>query len=109
MKLLYGCLPALLSLCILSSTAQNKRSSARAIDKAVAFDDYVRQALVLWKTPGMSIVVVKDDEVVFRKGFGVTEKGKEDAFTTATVGICASTTKAMTAVCMGMLVDEGKL
>ncbi len=78
-------------------------------DKAALFDSYVRQALALWKTPGMSIVVVKDGRVVFRKGFGVTELGRTAPFTTSTIGVCASTTKAMTAVCMGMLVDEGRL
>ncbi|HVU55747.1 MAG TPA: serine hydrolase domain-containing protein, partial [Puia sp.] len=78
-------------------------------DKAGIFDRYVRQALALWKTPGMSVVVVKDGRVVFRKGFGVTEMGRTAPFSTATVGICASTTKAMTAVCIGMLVDEGRL
>ena len=79
------------------------------MDRVTLFDGYVRQAMTLWRTPGISVVVVKDDEVVFRKGFGVIEAGKSAPFTTGTVGVCASTTKAMTAVCMGMLVDDGKL
>jgi CubicO group peptidase (beta-lactamase class C family) len=95
----------LLSLCILSVAAQGQRIA----DKAAVFDGYVRRALSLWKTPGMSIVVVKDGQVVFRKGFGVTEQGRAEPFRTGTMGVCASTTKAMTAVCIGMLVDEGKL
>src|SRR4029079_13408086 len=33
----------------------------------------------------------------------------DNPFTTSTLSICASTTKAMTAVCMVMLVDEGKI
>jgi CubicO group peptidase (beta-lactamase class C family) len=98
-------LQVLFFLCILSSAAQGRR----APDKGAIFDSYVKQALALWRTPGISIVVVKDDQVVFRKGFGVAELGKTAPFTTATMGICASTTKAMTAVCIGMLVDEGKL
>ncbi|HWK08104.1 MAG TPA: serine hydrolase [Puia sp.] len=77
--------------------------------EAAAFDRYIGQALSLWKTPGISVVVVKDDKVVFRKGYGVVESGKQAPFTTATECICASTTKAMTAVCMGMLVDSGKV
>ena len=119
MKLLYGWLPSLLSLCVLFSFGQSKHSQARAaqagttsvkgMDKSAVFDRYIRKAMDLWRTPGISIVVVKDDEVVFRKGFGVVEAGKPAPFTTGTVGVCASTTKAMTAVCMGMLVDEGKL
>ena len=107
-------LQVLLSFCLLSVAGQGRRNAGDAggtmlAGKASAFDAYVRQAMALWRTPGMSIVVVKDGQVVFRKGFGVTESGRTAPFTTATEGICASTTKAMTAVCMGMLVDEGKL
>jgi len=76
---------------------------------AAVFDRYVREAMSLWRTPGLSIVVVKDDQVVFKKGFGVLESGRPEPFTAATLGVCASTTKAMTAVCMGMLVDAGKV
>ena len=73
------------------------------------FESYIRQALGLWKTPGISIVVVKDDNVVFKSGFGFANLETREPFTTSTLSICASTTKAMTAVCMGMLVDEGKI
>ena len=73
------------------------------------FDQYVQETLGLWKTPGISVAVVKDGRVVFKKGYGVEELGKPAPFTTGTLGVCASTTKAMTAVCMGMLVDEGKV
>ncbi|HLK27525.1 MAG TPA: serine hydrolase [Puia sp.] len=78
-------------------------------NNAATFEKYVQNALQVWKTPGMSMVVVKDGKVVYKNGFGVTELGKPDKFTTSTLSICASTTKAMTAVCMGMLVDEGKI
>lgn len=73
------------------------------------FDAYVQTTLKLWKTPGMSIVVVKDGKVVFKKGYGLARIGGAEPFGTSTLSICASTTKAMTAVCMGMLVDEGKV
>ena len=63
----------------------------------------------LWKVPGLAVAVVKDGKVVFKKAYGVTELGKSSAFDTATLSICASTTKAMTALCVVMLVDEGKL
>jgi len=78
-------------------------------NNTVVYERYIQNALQQWKTPGMSVVVVKDGKVVYKNGFGVTELGKPDLFTTSTLSICASTTKAMTAVCMGMLVDEGKI
>jgi len=59
----------------------------------VVFDQYIHEALSLWKTPGLSVVVVKDDKVVFRKAYGVVELGKAAPFTTTTISVCASTTK----------------
>ena len=93
----------------LSADRKQKAGQAPVQREAAAFDRYIQQALELWKTPGLSVVVVKDNQVVFRKGYGVVELGKPASFTTGTVSVCASTTKAMTAVCMGMLVDEGKV
>ena len=78
--------------------------------KAIAlFDSYIQQSMPNWKVPGLSIVVVKNGNVVFRKAYGVRELGNPEPYTTSTLSTCASTTKAMTAVCMGMLVDEGKV
>ena len=94
-----------LPLICLSAAAQKKSP----LNNVAYFDNYIQQAMQLWKTPGLSVVVVKDGNVVFKKGYGVTELGKPEPFTTSTLSICASTTKAMTAVCMGMLVDEGKV
>jgi CubicO group peptidase (beta-lactamase class C family) len=73
------------------------------------FDRYVQNSLKTWKTPGLSVVVVKDNEVVFKKAYGVTDIRTKIPYTTTTLSTCASTTKAMTAMCMGMLVDEGKV
>ncbi|MEO5683579.1 MAG: serine hydrolase [Chitinophagaceae bacterium] len=89
-----------------ASYSQKNKNDAKA---AAAFDEYVKQALPRWQTPGMSIAIVKDGKIVFKKAYGLRELGKPQPFTTATLSACASTTKAMTAVCMGMLVDEGKL
>jgi CubicO group peptidase (beta-lactamase class C family) len=74
-----------------------------------AFDEYIKQALPIWQTPGISVAVVKDGKTIFKKGYGLRELGKPQPYTTATLSTCASTTKAMTAVCMGILVDEGKV
>ena len=73
------------------------------------FDAYVEAARKQWDVPGMAITVVKDNKVIFKKGYGVRELGKPDAVDTQTLFACASTTKAMTVTLMGMLVDEGKL
>ncbi|AKD58258.1 serine hydrolase [Spirosoma radiotolerans] len=73
------------------------------------FDAYVEAARKQWDVPGLSIAVVKDNQVIFKKGYGVREFGKPERVDTQTLFACASTTKAMTVALMGMLVDEGKL
>ena len=73
------------------------------------FDLYVENARKQWNVPGMAVAVVKDGQVIFKKGYGVRELGKTEAVDTETLFACASTTKAMTAACMGILVDEGKV
>src|SRR5436853_6022972 len=91
-----------------AQTSSLKKSSLLSQPSAV-FDKYIQDAMPLWKVPGLSVAVVKDGKVIFKKGYGTAELAKAVAFDTSTLSICASTTKAMTAVCVGMLVDEGKL
>jgi CubicO group peptidase (beta-lactamase class C family) len=93
----------------LSFTVNAQRARSRAEQSASLFDAYIQEALLTWKTPGLSVAIVKDGNLVFKKAYGVREKGKQDLYKTSTLSTCASTTKAMTAVCMGMLVDEGKV
>ena len=78
-------------------------------DNISGFDKYAEAARVAWNVPGMSIAVVKDGKVLLSKGYGVRELGKSDKVDASTLFGAMSTTKAMTAVAMGMLVDEGKV
>lgn len=72
-------------------------------------DDYILKAMKDWETPGMALAVVKNDSVIFIKGYGVRKKGEDAPVTPKTIFAIASTTKAMTAACLGMLVDAGKM
>jgi CubicO group peptidase (beta-lactamase class C family) len=72
-------------------------------------DAYVTRAVRDWRVTGLAIAVVKDDSVIFAKGYGVRELGKPGAVDAGTRFAIGSTTKAMTAVALGMLVDEGKV
>ncbi len=73
------------------------------------FDAYVEKALGDWEVPGVSVSVVKDGNVVLAKGYGVRRLGgtaKVDAHTQFAIG---SISKSVTAMAVGLLVDEGKL
>lgn len=72
-------------------------------------DKYVESARNQWQVPGLAITVVQDGKVVFSKGYGVRELGKNEPVTSETLFGAMSTTKAMTVAALGMLVDEGKL
>lgn len=74
-----------------------------------AFDKYAEAARVTWGVPGISIALVQDGKVLLSKGYGVRELGKNDKVDSSTLFGAMSTTKAMTAVAMGILVDEGKV
>lgn len=72
-------------------------------------DAVVEKAMKEFRVPGAAVVVVRDDEVIYLKGFGVREKGQPHEVTPDTVFAIASCTKAFTATLIAMLVDEGKL
>ena len=59
--------------------------------------------------PGMAIAVVKDDEVIFVRGFGLADLKNETPVTPETVFAIGSITKSFTATLVGMLVDEGEM
>jgi CubicO group peptidase (beta-lactamase class C family) len=83
--------------------------SLAAADRFGGADAYVAEALRRWEIPGLAIAVVKDDQVVLARGYGVCEIGTQRAVTKDTVFAIASCTKSFTSACIGMLVDEGKL
>ena len=92
---------------VTSLLAQNNKASLQA--DINAFDSYVQKTMQDWQIPGMAVAIVKNNEIIFTKGYGVREIGTSKKVDTKTIFECASTTKAMTAVCMGILVDEGKV
>ncbi len=74
-----------------------------------AFDRWVEQGVRDWRIPGLAVAVVKDDSVVFARGYGAHEVGGRTRVDTHTRFAIGSTTKAMTALALLMLQDEGKL
>lgn len=62
-----------------------------------------------WKIPGMATIVVKDGELVFQKSYGVKNLETNESVDENTLFNMGSTSKAVVAIAMGMLVDDGKL
>lgn len=79
------------------------------LDPLVSLDQYIHKSMIDWQVPGLAIVVVKDDQIVFMKGYGVREVGKDAQVDEHTIFSLASAGKPFTAATVAMLVDEEKL
>ncbi len=73
------------------------------------FDAYVREAVEAWEAVGLAIAVVKDGDVLFERGYGLLELGRPERVDEHTRFAIGSTTKAMTAATLALLVDDGKV
>lgn len=72
-------------------------------------DTIVEAALRAGKIPGAAVAIVSDGGIVFSKGYGYRDVESGLPVTAQTVYPIASTSKAINATLLGMLVDEGKL
>jgi CubicO group peptidase (beta-lactamase class C family) len=91
--------------CLLAVTA-----AAQAQQPPLAgLDGWIEREMQRWGIPGLAIAVVKDDSVVLARGYGVRRLGEPARVDEHTLFAVASTTKAMTAAALAMLVDEGRI
>jgi len=72
-------------------------------------DAYIENGMDDWKIPGLAVAIVKDDEIVYAKGFGNRKLGEAEPVDEHTLFGIASLTKAFTTAAIGILVEEGKL
>lgn len=84
-------------------SAQDLESRLKEIDA------YASKAGTDWKVPGFAIAIVKDDRVVFARGYGIRQLGKPDVVDKDTLFAIASNSKAFTSAALAILVDEGKI
>lgn len=81
----------------------------RPRDPLAGFDAYVAKAMTTWEVPGVAISIVKGDSVVYAKGYGTRTIGKRESVDPNTLFAIGSSSKAFTAVLVGMLVDAGEI
>ena len=88
---------------------QGAEAQAPTDARLVGLDAYIEKAMKDWEVPGLALAIVKNDSVIYARGYGVRELGKPDPVTTRTIFAVGSTSKAFTAALMAMLVDSGKV
>jgi CubicO group peptidase (beta-lactamase class C family) len=76
---------------------------------ADSLNRYIQQGLQDWAVPGLSLVIVKDGNVVVSKGFGVRNIKSKEPVDDATLFMIASNTKLFTGTALALLEARGKL
>ncbi len=79
------------------------------IDLIKEIDGFIGKAMQAWNVPGLALVIVKDDQVLHSKGYGIREIGKPGKVDEHTLFAIGSNTKPFTTTAMGLLVQDGKL
>ena len=101
---------ALITLCVPGAAAHAVRSEDEALqarlDALVEQLETQRQELHI---PGMALVIVKDDEILLAKGFGVSDVAQGAPVTPETLFAIGSSTKAFTTALISMLVTDGRM
>jgi len=79
-----------------------------AVDKATSeLDVIVEDTMKRTGVPGIAVGVVYKDKVIYAKGFGVREVGKDGAIDPDTVFLLASVSKPITSTIVAKLVGDG--
>lgn len=76
--------------------------------EASAIDSLASQIFAMDLAPGMSVVVVRGDQVAYMRGFGYADREAGRAVTPETIFYIASTTKAFTGLTAAILDEEGR-
>jgi CubicO group peptidase (beta-lactamase class C family) len=83
--------------------------SAQGREPFAGMDAYIENAARTWKVPGLGLAVIRNDSVIYARGYGLREVGQPAPVTAQTVFAIGSSSKAFTAAAVAMLVDERKV
>ncbi|MCC6928140.1 MAG: serine hydrolase [Gemmatimonadaceae bacterium] len=101
---------AMLLVAVLSTSgAAQKGKGGGDAARYAKLDAYVAATMKAWKVPGIALAIVKDDSLVYAKGYGTRTVGKDETVDANTIFAIGSSSKAFTAALVAMAVDEGKM
>jgi CubicO group peptidase (beta-lactamase class C family) len=97
------------ALCVISTAAScNSTPPAASLPAGLAdIDSYMLGAMESFHVPGLALGIVKDDKVVFAKGYGMKDLAARSPVDERTIFSIGSATKGMSAAMLAVLVDKG--
>ena len=84
-------------------------AAAQTKEPYPGLDAYITKAVQAWKIPGAAVAIVRNDSIIYAKGFGVLVAGSSTAVNERTLFEIGSSSKAFTATTVAMLVSDGKM
>lgn len=96
-------------------TTTEMKSAAAQAPTAISADktSRIEAAIAAFKSqrsiPAMSVAIVKDNQIIFRRGYGLADLENKVPATADTVFRIASVTKSLTAVAAMQLAEQGRL
>jgi len=97
--------PSIAALMIIQAAFVPRPATAQTVTTQV--DSVMNALLALDLSPGAGIVVVRDTQIVYMKGFGYADVAAKRAFTPETEFYIASTTKSFTGLAAALLDKKG--
>ena len=86
--------------------AQRPRTDAQ---RFAQLDAYVATTMKEWNVPGLALAVVRNDSMIYAKGYGTRTLGKAEPVDASTIFAIGSASKAFTAALVAMAVDDGRM
>jgi CubicO group peptidase (beta-lactamase class C family) len=84
-------------------------SGARAQEPFPGLEAYIANAVAEWGVPGLSVAIVRNDSVLYARGFGVVGAGSDRRVDEHTLFEIGSAGKAFTGAVVALLVSDGVL
>ena len=97
------------SLAIVAAWAAAPASRAGAQEPFPGLDAYITKGMADWKIPGLALAIVRNDSVLYTKGYGVLKAGSPAPVDDRTLFEIGSSSKSFTATLVAMLVSDGKV
>jgi CubicO group peptidase (beta-lactamase class C family) len=80
-----------------------------AYESMQSFDSLINRFMSDWKIVGASVAVIKDEKLIYSKGFGYADKENKIETEPKHIFRIASVSKLLTAIAIMKLVEDGKL
>jgi len=78
-------------------------------DQLSDLEAYIQKVYEISEVPGAAVAIVKDEKIIFSKGYGVCRLGQDDKVNQETIFQLASVSKTFAAAGLAVLVDQKKL